>query len=1235
MLKTSTTSRHQHLDSLLEERILLLDGAMGTQIQALGLDEAAIRGERFADHDRDLKNFADVLCLTRPEAITQIHRNYLEAGSDIVETNTFGASPVGMEEFNLPVELVAEINAAAVRCAKLACEEFNEKTPDKPRFVAGSIGPTTKQTAISTKVDDPSYRGVTFGEMVDSYYAQVAGLMKADVDILLAETVIDTLNLKACLFAIHKYFDETGTSAPVMISGTFDKGGATFVSGQSVEAFWHSVTHFPMLSVGMNCALGPELMRPHLETLQRDATSWISCHPNAGLPNEMGQYDLGPADMAKLVGEFADNGWVNILGGCCGTTPEHIAAMADRVSKWKPHGRVSVSPLLRLSGTQPLTQREESNFLMIGERTNVTGSRKFARLIKEDNYEEAIEVARSQIEGGANVIDVNMDEGLLDSEAVMVKYLRLIAGEHDIASVPVMIDSSKWSVLEAGLQTIQGKPIVNSISLKDGEEEFLRRARLCRQYGAAVVVMAFDEQGQATSASEKVRICQRAYKLLTEEIGFPAEDIIFDPNILTVATGIEEHDNYAVDFIEATREIKETCPGVHVSGGVSNISFSFRGNNVVREAMHSAFLYHAIHAGLDMGIVNAGQLEVYEEIEPQLKELVEDVLLNRSADATERLIEYAETVKGQGGKTATEDLSWREASVEQRLQHALLKGIVKFVDEDTEEARQKYDTCLEIIEGPLMDGMSTVGDLFGEGKMFLPQVVKSARVMKKAVAYLTPYMEAEKEAAGTAGQARGKVLLATVKGDVHDIGKNIVGVVLGCNSFEVVDLGVMVSCEKILEAAEEENVDIIGLSGLITPSLDEMVHVAREMKRTSQERPLLIGGATTSAKHTAVKIAPCYENCVAHVLDASRSVGVVEKLISNENRPKFEQENRQLQQQLAESYAQRQSVTLVPHSEAIAKRFTCDWATVDIPTPEFTGTRVLEDFSLAKLREFIDWSPFFLTWELKGKYPKIFDDDKFGPEARKLFDDAQAMLDKIVDEKLLTARGVYGFWPATSVGEDIALFSDNARQTELCRFHGLRQQWQRKGQETFYSLADFIAPVDSGRNDYLGAFAVTTGLGCDELAARYEAEHDDYNSILVKALADRLAEAFAECLHAEVRSQWGYGAKEGLSNEDLIAEKYRGIRPAPGYPAQPDHTEKETLFKLLDAKVAARISLTESYAMHPAASVSGLYFAHPEVRYFAVDRLARDQVEDYARRKGMPLQEVERWLSPNLGYEPA
>ena len=1250
------------LETLLDERILILDGAMGTQIQALMLDEAAVRGERFADHNKDLKNFADILCLTRPDDITAIHRRYLEAGADIVETNTFGASPVGMDEFDLPLDLIPEMNAAAVACARAACDEMTERTPDRPRFVAGSIGPTTKQTAISTKVDDPAYRGTTFEAMADSYYAQVAALVEAGVDILLPETVIDTLNLKACLFAIERYFAESGNRVPVMVSGTFDKGGATFVSGQSIEAFWNAVSHVPLLSVGMNCALGPDVMRPHIEALSNVASTRISCYPNAGLPNEMGQFDLGPEAMARMVGEFAENGWINILGGCCGTTPDHIAAMAKYVRRMKPHRRTKVAPWLRLSGTQPMTLRPESNFLMIGERTNVAGSRKFAKLIKEEKYEDAIEVARQQIEGGANIIDVNMDEGLLDGEAVMTKFLRLIAGENDIAAVPVMIDSSKWTVLEAGLKVVQGKSIVNSISLKDGEEEFLRRAKLCRQYGAAVVVMAFDEVGQAANEDDKVRICKRAYDLLVEEVGFPPQDIIFDPNILTVATGIEEHNNYALDFINAARRIKELCPGVHISGGVSNVSFSFRGNDAVREAMHSVFLYHAIKAGLDMGIVNAGQLAVYEDIDPTLKELVEDVILNRRPDATERLVDFAETVKGQGGAVAADAAEWRSGTVEERLKHALLKGIVKHIDEDTEEARQKYPSCLSIIEGPLMDGMSVVGDLFGEGKMFLPQVVKSARVMKKSVAVLTPYMEAEKAAAGTAGQPRAKVLLATVKGDVHDIGKNIVGVVLGCNNFQAIDLGVMVSCEKILEAAVAEGVDLIGLSGLITPSLDEMVHVAREMKRAGMTMPLLIGGATTSAKHTAVKIAPAYDGCVAHVLDASRSVGVVEKLINPEAREKYYAENVELQKQLVASHAKRHAVELAPYAEAKEKRFASDWSKIDVPRPSFIGARTLSSSSsaatavgestesstpevkaikLRELREYIDWSPFFQTWEMKGKYPKIFDDPHQGAEAKRLFDDANQLLDLIVDENLLQARGVYGFWPAASDGDDVIVYADNTRSVERTRFHGLRQQWRRKGQETFHSLADFIAPLGAvdgqGRpiEDFVGAFAVTTGLGCDELAAQFNADHDDYNSIMAKALADRLAEAFAEWLHERARRDWGYGVGEGLTKEELVGESYRGIRPAPGYPAQPDHTEKPLIFDLLNATAETGIILTESLAMHPAASVSGLYFAHPHARYFAVDRIDREQAADYARRKGMKLEEIERWLAPNLGYEPS
>lgn len=1233
--------RTAELEALLHERILLLDGATGTQTQALGIDEAGVRGERFADHHKELKNFGDLLCLTQPDVVLTIHRRYLEAGSDIVETNTFGASPVGMLDFEFGDQaesLAREINTAAVQLAKQACAEFTDKNPAKPRFAAASIGPTSKQMAISTKVDDPSWRDVTFEQMVESYYQQVEAVVEAGVDILLPETVIDTLNLKACLFAINKYFEASGNRVPVMVSGTFDAGGGTFVSGQSVEAFWNAIEHFPLLSVGMNCALGPDKMRPHLEALQKVATPFVSCHPNAGQPNEMSEYDLSPGDMSAMVGEFADQGWVNIVGGCCGTGPDHIAAIADRVAQLKPHHRTTVSQLLRLSGSQPMELRPDSNFLMIGERTNVTGSRKFARLIKEENYEEAIEIARGQVEGGANVIDVNMDEGLLDSEAAMVKYLRLIAGESDIARVPVMIDSSKWSVIEAGLQVVQGKAIVNSISLKDGEQEFLRRAGLCRQYGAAVVVMAFDEQGQAADDENKVRICKRAFDLLTQPVeaggaGFPPEDIIFDPNILTVATGIEEHNNYAVDFINATRRIKQECPGAKVSGGVSNISFSFRGNDAVREAIHSVFLYHAVKAGMDMGIVNAGQLVIYDEIPADLKELVEDVILNRREDATERLVDFAESIKDKGGKKATVDDAWRDAPVEERLKHALLKGIVKHIEEDTEEARQKYDRCLHIIEGPLMDGMSIVGDLFGAGKMFLPQVVKSARVMKKSVAYLTPFMEAEKEEAGTVGQARGKVLMATVKGDVHDIGKNIVGVVLGCNNFEVIDMGVMCPAEKILETAKKESVALIGLSGLITPSLDEMVHVAREMERLELDLPLLIGGATTSAKHTAVKIAPHYRGSVTHVLDASRSVGVVEKLNNPDSRDAFEKENRSLQAELVESYNKRQSVKLLPYAEACAKGFQSDWETVDIPKPAFTGTRILDDFSLETLREFIDWSPFFMTWELRGKYPKIFDDPNVGEEAQRIFDDANQMLDQLIADKKLTAKGVFGFWPAASDGDDIIVYTDESRTAERCRLHTLRQQWERKGQDTFYALADFIAPASSGREDYIGGFAVTAGLGCDTIAAAYDAEHDDYNSIMVKAVADRLAEAFAECLHATARQEWGYGQQESLTNDDLIAEKYRGIRPAPGYPAQPDHTEKRTLFDLLDAEAATGITLTESYAMHPAASVSGLYFAHPESRYFAVDRLTKDQVESYTERKGMPLSEVERWLSPNLGYE--
>ena len=1228
------TSREM-FEEILSHRILVIDGAMGTMVQALKLDEQGMRGDRFATHHKDLKNCTEILNLTHPDSVTEIHRKYLEAGADIIETNTFQATQIGLVEFELPPEIVREFNFAAVACARRAADEFTEKNPDKPRFVAGSIGPTGRQMAISTKVDDPAWRGTSFDEMVDSYYEQVAALVEAGVDLLLPETVIDTLNLKACLFAISKYCGEHQIDVPVMVSGTFDPAGATFVSGQGIEAFWNAISHYPLLSVGMNCALGPDKMRSHIEELSHVATSFISCYPNAGLPNEMGAYDLAPQKMAEQMNEWATNGWLNIVGGCCGTTPAHIHAIAEAVQGVSPHKKTQVPQYLRLSGVQPLVVRPESNFLMIGERTNVTGSKKFARLIRDGHFEEAVEVAKEQVENGASVIDVNMDDALLDGEEAMTRYLRLIAGEFEISKAPVMIDSSKWSVIEAGLKSVQGKAIVNSISMKDGEEDFINRAKLVRRYGAAVVVMAFDEKGQAVETEDKVRICQRAFKLLTEQVGFPPEDIIFDPNILTVATGIEEHNNYAVNFIEATRKIKEVCPGAKVSGGVSNISFSFRGNDVVREAMHAAFLYHAIKAGLDMGIVNAGQLAVYEEIPKELLEHVEDVLFNRREDATERLVELADKVKSPGKKAVVEDQAWRNESVESRLSHALVKGIDKFIVEDTEEARLKYDRCLHIIEGPLMDGMSVVGDLFGAGKMFLPQVVKSARVMKKAVAHLLPFMEQEKIDAGVEDdEKRGKILLATVKGDVHDIGKNIVGVVLGCNNFEVIDLGVMVPCEKILETAVVESVDIIGLSGLITPSLDEMSYVASEMKRLNMNIPLLVGGATTSAKHTAVKIAPRYDHEAVHVLDASRSVGVVEKLLNPESRKKYDVENRKLQEQLVASYEKRQAVPLLPYEEACQRKFTCDWANVDIAEPEFTGVRVLEDVTLTELREYIDWSPFFQTWELKGKYPKIFDDEKYGEVAKELFADGQKLLDKIIAEKLLSARGVYGFFPAASTGEDIIIYTDDTRTKERVRFHGLRQQWERKGQSAFYSLADFIAPVESGRKDYLGAFAVTAGIGCDELVMKYHKEHDDPNKILTQALADRLSEAFAEMLHQRVRKEWGYGKQEGLSGEDLIAEKYRGIRPAPGYPAQPDHTEKAILFDLLDATKNTGITLTESFAMHPAAAVSGLYFSHPEAKYFAVDRLEKAQVEAYAKRKGMSLREMERWLAPNLGYTP-
>jgi 5-methyltetrahydrofolate--homocysteine methyltransferase len=1225
-------ARIEAFHSLLANRIAVLDGAMGTMVHALSLNEQGFRGERFRDHPKDLKNCIDILVLTQGDAIRGIHAAYLEAGADIVETNTFGATSMALADFGLSAH-VRELNLAAARLAREAADAATAKTPDRPRFVAGSIGPTNKQLSIAGNVSDPGHRDVTFDQMVATYREQVEALLEGDVDLLLAETAFDTLVLKSCLFAIEQVFQDTGIRIPVMASFTVFEGGRT-LSAQTVEACWESIAHVDLASVGINCALGPEKLRPHLADLSRITPRLVSCYPNAGLPNALGGFDETPEMMASVLEEFAREGWLNIIGGCCGTTPAHIKAIADVVAKYPPRVPPTPEPRSRYSGLELLEIRPESSFTVIGERTNVTGSKAFARLIKEDRYEEAVTVARHQVENGANIIDVNVDEGMLDGPAVMTKFLTLLSSEPDVARVPVMVDSSRWSVLEAGLKCLQGKGIVNSISLKEGEAEFLRQARTVRRYGAAVVVMAFDEEGQATETDRKVAICRRAYKLLTEQVGFPPEDIIFDPNILTVATGIEEHNRYALNFIEATRQIKREMPLVKVSGGVSNISFSFRGNDAVREAMHAAFLYHAIKAGMEMGIVNAGQLALYEEIEPQLLERIEDVLFDRRPDATDRLIEYAESVKQRDPAETSKADAWRSLDVEARLSHALVKGLADHVEADVEEARTHYSSSLEIIEGPLMKGMQVVGDLFGEGKMFLPQVVKSARVMKRAVAHLLPYMEQERLQSGQAETKRGRVLMATVKGDVHDIGKNIVGVVLGCNGYDVIDMGVMIPSSKIVEAAKEHKVDVVGLSGLITPSLDEMVHVAEEFEHEKMRVPLLIGGATTSARHTAVKIAPKYSGDVVHVLDASRAAGVVEKLINPASREAFGVANREQQLRDVENFKRRQQATLIPYATARSKRWTTDWATAPIDTPEFLGIRRLDSVPLEELVPFIDWSPFFMAWELKGKHPAIFTDPVVGTEARKLFADATAMLDEIVRTKSLTARGVYGFFPANADGDDIVLYTDDSRTRELGRVHTLRQQWERKGQEAFHALADFVAPVESGRKDYLGAFACTAGHGCEELCSRHDREHDDYSSIMAKALADRLAEAFAEWLHKKARCDWGYGRQENLSTEALIEEGYRGIRPAPGYPACPDHTEKQALFALLDAENAAGMSLTESCAMLPAASVSGLYFAHPESRYFAVDRITREQVESYATRKGMPVADIERWLAPNLGYDP-
>ncbi|WP_459556947.1 methionine synthase [Lacunimicrobium album] len=1235
MQNVSTSPVLGQLQQILDERILLLDGSMGSLIMSYKPTEEDYRAQRFKSHPVDLKNNVDVLNLTQPEMIAKIHRTYLEAGSDIIETNTFNGNVLTMEEFQL-ADLTYEVNKTAIEIAKRETEAMTKRTPGKPRFVAGSIGPT--KVLLSMNADHPGIRPVSFEQMVASYAEQIRGMMDGGVDILLPETSFDTLNMKSCLFAIRQVFEEKGRSVPVMVSGTiFDTGRS--LTAQTVEAFYTSVSHFPLFSIGLNCALGPKQMRPFVESMSGLVDCYLSCYPNAGMPDGMGGFDSNPTEFSQVIREYAENGWVNIVGGCCGTTPEYIRKIAEAVEGMPSRKKVSKPHYSNYSGLERLEIRPESNFIMIGERTNVTGSRKFARLIREEKYDEALSIAREQIEGGANVIDVNMDEGLLDSVACMQKFLNLLSDDGDI-SVPIMVDSSKFEVIEAGLKCVQGKAIVNSISLKEGEEKFLQQADTIRRYGAAVVVMAFDEHGQAAEADHKVAICKRSYDLLTQKAGFPPEDIIFDCNILTVATGMEEHNNYAVEFFNAVREIKKVCPGAKTSGGVSNVSFSFRGNDVVREAMNAAFLYHAIQAGLDMGIVNSSQLEVYDEIDKELLSHIEDVLLNRREDATERMIEYAEKVKSKGKeKDAVSEQAWRQGTVQERLQHALLKGITDYIDPDTEEARQLYPRPLDVIQGPLMDGMNVVGELFGQGKMFLPQVVKSARVMKKSVAYLMPFMEAEK-AAGDTSTSRGKFLIATVKGDVHDIGKNIVAVVLRCNNFEVLDLGVMVPADKILDTAVAEGVDIIGLSGLITPSLEEMMFVAKEMKRRGMTIPLLIGGATTSSRHTAVKIAPHYDQAVVHVVDASLSVPVVEKLLDKDKKDAYIAQYKIAQEKEREQFAARQQKTLVSYADALEKRFATDWSTVELPTPEFVGLRSFQNFPLTELRDYIDWSPFFSTWELRGKYPKIFEDEYVGEEAKKLFADANRMLDQVIENNWLTARGVCGFWPANSIGDTIYVYSAETKadtphdqRKVICKFPMLRQQWERKGQKDYRSLADYIAPVDSGRLDHIGAFAVTTGQGIDEHLVRFEKEHDDYQSIMLKAIADRLAEAFAECMHDKARKYWQYGKSETFSNEELIDESYRGIRPAFGYPACPDHVPKGRLFELLDATTHTGITLTESYAMWPASSVSGLYFAHPEARYFSVDRVTKDQVESYAQAMEMDLETCERWLAPNLSYD--
>ncbi|EPG7578920.1 methionine synthase [Providencia rettgeri] len=1224
------SAKVNQLEQELKKRILVLDGAMGTMIQQHKLSEAQFRGERFADWPSDLKGNNDLLVLTQPDIIRDIHSQYFEAGADIVETNTFNSTSIAMADYKME-SLSAEINEVAARLARECADEWTRKTPDQPRYVAGVLGPTNRTASISPDVNDPAYRNITFDQLVEAYRESTRSLVKGGVDLIMIETIFDTLNAKAAIFAVETELEALGIALPIMISGTITDASGRTLSGQTTEAFYNSLRHAQPISFGLNCALGPDELRQYVSELSRIAECYVSAHPNAGLPNAFGEYDLDAQNMAEQIHEWATAGFLNIVGGCCGTTPLHIKKMAEAVKGIEPRQLPSLPVECRLSGLEPLNIGEKSLFVNVGERTNVTGSAKFKRLIKEENYQEAIDVARQQVENGAQIIDINMDEGMLDSHAAMVRFLNLIAGEPDIARVPIMIDSSKWEVIEAGLKCIQGKGIVNSISMKEGIEAFIEHAKLLRKYGAAVVVMAFDEVGQADTRERKIEICRRAYQILTEEVGFPPEDIIFDPNIFAVATGIEEHNNYAVDFIEVCKDIKAQLPHAMISGGVSNVSFSFRGNDPVREAIHAVFLYYAIRNGMDMGIVNAGQLAIYDDLPAELKDAVEDVILNRRDDSTERLLELAEKYRGAGaGEQQIQQAEWRSWEVEKRLEYALVKGITEFIIEDTEEARQRASSPIEVIEGPLMNGMNVVGDLFGEGKMFLPQVVKSARVMKQAVAYLEPYIQELKQS----GSSAGKVLLATVKGDVHDIGKNIVGVVLQCNNYEIIDLGVMVPCETILKTAREENVDIIGLSGLITPSLDEMVHVAKEMERQGFTLPLLIGGATTSKAHTAVKIEQNYSGPTTYVQNASRTVGVVAALLSETQKADFVARTRREYETVRQQHGRRRPKTPpVSLDVARANAVKIDWQSYQPPVPKFLGIQEVTA-PISTLRSYIDWTPFFMTWSLAGKYPRILEDEVVGSEARKLLKDANNMLDKLDKDGLLTPKGIFGLFPANRVGDDVEIYTDESRNQVQVMGLNLRQQ-TLKTEFPNYCLSDFVAPKDSGKSDYIGAFAVTGGLEEDALADAYEQQHDDYNKIMVKALADRLAEAFAEYLHQQVRVRyWGYAADENLSNEELIRENYQGTRPAPGYPACPEHTEKAKIWQLLDVEAKIGMQLTSSYAMWPGASVSGWYFSHPESKYFAVAQLQKDQIEDYAKRKGMSVTELERWLAPNLAYDP-